>query len=246
MNWKLAFIVALIAMPGALAISWLALPLLVDLEDIDISLQVLQVATVFQSAVLILLASGIGTLLSVKVGLDAPLFSALVKRARPSAMVSAITPQLLPGVVGGLLGAVIVIAFYEFSPRELSVANQASSIPLLARILYGGITEEVLIRWGLMTTFIWVAWRALQRGKGYPSSALVWLCIIISALFFGASHVPVIVAGIGSVSLSVIAYIVFSNSLFGMIAGYLFWRYGLESAIIAHILAHLVAYFIIG
>jgi hypothetical protein len=37
-----------------------------------------------------------------------------------------------------------------------------------------------------------------------------------------------------------IAFVVLANSLFGLIAGYLYWKKGLESAMIAHILAHVV------
>jgi hypothetical protein len=33
-----------------------------------------------------------------------------------------------------------------------------------------------------------------------------------------------------------------ANSVFGVLFGYLFWRYGLEAAMIAHAAAHLVNY----
>lgn len=37
-----------------------------------------------------------------------------------------------------------------------------------------------------------------------------------------------------------IAYVIVANSIFGLIAGYLYWQKGLEAAIIAHMSAHLV------
>jgi len=37
-------------------------------------------------------------------------------------------------------------------------------------------------------------------------------------------------------------FVVAGNSVFGLIAGYLYWRRGLESAIIAHMLTHVVLY----
>lgn len=73
MNWRLAFLVALVAIPGPIAISWLALPMLIDTDNLSVPLQTLQIATAAQSIVLVALASGLGTFLSAKVGLCAPL-----------------------------------------------------------------------------------------------------------------------------------------------------------------------------
>lgn len=243
MNWRLAFLVALVAIPGPIAIAWLALPMLIDTDNLAVPLQTLQIATAAQSIVLVALASGLGTFLSAKVGLRAPVLEALAKRGD---CLSALAPQLIPGVIGGILGAAVIVGFYEFSPRALAALQTTDSIPLAARVLYGGITEEVLIRWGLMTTLVWLAWRVLQRGKGAPSSTVVWLGIGISALLFGVSHVPSVVAAVGSVPLTIVAYITLGNALFGLVAGILFWRYGLEAAITAHVIAHVIAYAIHG
>ena len=35
-------------------------------------------------------------------------------------------------------------------------------------------------------------------------------------------------------------YVIVANSVFGLIAGYLYWKRGLESAMLAHMLAHVV------
>lgn len=137
MNWRLAFLVALVAIPGPIAISWLALPMLIDTDNISVSLQTLQIATAAQSIVLVALASVVGTFLSAKVGLRAPVLTAMAKR---DDFLSAIAPQVLPGVIGGILGAAVIVGFYEFSPRELAVLQETDSIPLAARVLYGGIT----------------------------------------------------------------------------------------------------------
>lgn len=243
MNWRLAFLVALVAIPGPIAISFLALPILIDTDNLVVPLQTLQIATATQSIVLVALASGLGTFLSAKVGLRAPVMEALAKRGD---CLSALAPQLIPGVIGGILGAAVIVGFYEFSPRALAALQTTDSIPLAARVLYGGITEEVLIRWGLMTTLVWLGWRVLQQGIAAPSGTVVWLGIGLSALLFGVSHVPSVVAAVGSVPLTIVAYITLGNALFGLVAGILFWRYGLEAAITAHVIAHVIAYAIHG
>ena len=38
------------------------------------------------------------------------------------------------------------------------------------------------------------------------------------------------------------AFVVVANTAFGVLFGWLFWRYGLEAAMIAHAMAHLVGY----
>lgn len=243
MNWKLTSLIILLATPGSIAISWLALPLLVEGKDLSVPMETLQVAAAVQSILLVALASVVGALLSAKVGLSAPVLSAIVSRGN---IRSALLPQLLPGVIGGLFGAVVIIGFYAWLPGELAVLQASGSIPLAARVLYGGVTEEVLIRWGLMTLVAWAAWRMLQRGRGEPSATVVWLAIGISALLFGVSHVPSVVTAIGAVSSSVVVYVTVGNAMFGIAAGYLFWRYGLEAAITAHVLAHLLAYAVRG
>jgi hypothetical protein len=34
--------------------------------------------------------------------------------------------------------------------------------------------------------------------------------------------------------------VIVANSAFGIVTGYLYWKYGLESAIVAHMLGHVV------
>jgi hypothetical protein len=45
---------------------------------------------------------------------------------------------------------------------------------------------------------------------------------------------------LGETSVPVILFVIVANSVFGIVAGYLYWKFGLESAIIAHILGHVV------
>ncbi len=122
-------------------------------------------------------------------------------------------------------------------PGDLAGVADELLVPLPARILYGGFTEELLIRFGLMSTLAWLFWRLLQR-RDRPSPALFWAAIILSAIPFGVGHLPLVAAATGGLTLEVVIWVVGANAVIGVVAGYLFWRYGLESAIIAHSLAH--------
>ena len=243
MKWKLALLLFLVALPGVIASSWLALPLLVDPATIPVPLQTLQVATAVQGAILVLVAAALGAVLAPALGVSAPALSAAI---RLEDMLDALRSQLLPGLAGGCIGAAVIVAFHAFSPEVLAAVQGKEPLPLSVRVLYGGITEEVLTRWGLMTVIAWVGWRIFQRSLPKPSHAIMWMAIVSSAFLFGLSHVPSVAQALPVVSASVVAYITIGNAVFGVVAGYLFWRNGLEAAIIAHTLAHVLAYGVLG
>ena len=100
-------------------------------------------------------------------------------------------------------------------------------------MLYGGVTEELLLRWGIMTALVWLSWRVLQRRQGAVHAGYVWLAILVSALLFAAGHLPAAAALIDVLDASVVAFVIGWNAAFGLLFGYLFWRYGLESAMLA-------------
>jgi membrane protease YdiL (CAAX protease family) len=91
-----------------------------------------------------------------------------------------------------------------------------------------------------MSAFAWLAWRFLQGKRGVVSPRLVWLAIIVSALLFGVGHLPLASYLMGSLNGGVVLFVVGVNTAFGLVFGWLFWRRGLESAIVAHAMTHLV------
>ena len=116
-------------------------------------------------------------------------------------------------------------------------------LPLPTRVLYGGIIEELLLRWGFMTLLVWLGWRLLQRNRPKPSSACFIGAILFSSVVFAAGHLPLAFFLIPQVTFTLILYVILANSVFGLIAGYLYWKKGLEAAVLAHMLAHLVIVF---
>ena len=53
---------------------------------------------------------------------------------------------------------------------------------------------------------------------------------------------PAAAALLGTLSGDVVIFVIGANAVFGVLFGYLFWRYGLEAAMIAHGTAHAVSY----
>lgn len=237
---KLGLLLFLSGMLGVAVLTVTVMPQVLADTHLPVPSWLVLVASITQSGLLLALSVWLGVLLAPKVGLSAPSFEAA---ATNRSVAAALRPQLLPGLLGGLLGGLGLFAIWAYaSPAEIADVEQPFTVPLLTRVLYGGITEELLLRWGLMTVLAWIAWRLLQSRAGTPQAVHIWLAIVVSALLFGAGHLPAAAAQVGALTANVATFVVGANAVFGILFGYLFWRYGLEAAIIAHASAHVVSH----
>ena len=226
-------------MIGAAVIALAVLPRLLDAAGLPISPWLASLASVVQTGAYLGLAVWAGVRLGPRVGLKAAAFAAAAAGRR---LWPALRPQLVPGLIGAAAGGSIILTAGLLEPGDLAAVADELLVPLPARILYGGITEELLIRFGLMSTLAWLFWRLLQRRRGRPSAALFWAAIVCSAIPFGVGHLPLVAAAAGGLTAEVAIWVVGGNAVLGVVAGYLFWRHGLESAMIAHSLAHVFDY----
>ncbi|HKP36621.1 MAG TPA: CPBP family glutamic-type intramembrane protease [Pyrinomonadaceae bacterium] len=204
---------------------------------------IIKLIGIIQPTILLAVAVFVGVRLAPAVGLSAPAAEALARRENPA---SAITPQIIPGLVSGVLGAIALLATWILlkpflPPLFVSRAEKFNTtMPALTRLLYGGITEELLLRWGLLTLIVWASWRWLHKGGGKPPATYFVMAIVLSSLVFGVGHLPIVRALGVDFTLPIVGFIVLGNTLFGLIAGLLYWLKGLEAAIIAHMTVHIV------
>ena len=220
------------------------LPLL-DNSNVPPITPLIKILSLIQPSILLALAVLIGVALASKIGLSSPVAEAAASGGNIGA---ALKSQIVPGVIGGVLGGTaIVLTSLLWSPllppeAVTRVSAWQKVVPLPTRLLSGGITEELLLRWGFMTLLIWAAWRLLQKSAIRPGNGVYIGAIVISSLVFGIGHLPIAYVIFPAISGSLMLFVIVVNSLFGVIAGYLFWKKGLESAMIAHVLAHLVMF----
>jgi hypothetical protein len=213
-----------------------------SLDDLP-SPALLKVISLIQPTILISLAVLIGVLLANRVGLHAPAAEAFAAGER---FVSLLRPQLMPAIVAGIAGGLAIVLAWIIAKPYLSsefimrAEGFNSLLPAPVRFLYGGLTEEILIRWGLMTLLVWIPWRLFQKGEGAPNSIIVVAAILIAAILFGVGHLPVASLLAGGLTFPLVAYVITANSVFGIAAGFLYWKRGLESAMIAHMFAHVI------
>lgn len=115
---------------------------------------------------------------------------------------------------------------------------------LLLGLLYGGVVEELLLRWGVMSLLVWVGWRLFQRNGGQAHPALVWTANILAAVLFGIGHLPAL-AGMVELTPLIIFRTILLNALGGILFGWLYWRRNLETAMVAHASGH-IGFFVIN
>ena len=226
-------------MVGGVAISFTVLPALLETTGPPAPLWLISTVSTAQTGAYLGLAVWAGVRLSPRIGFGAPAFSAAAagRRFGPP-----LRRQFVPGLLGGVIGGLLLQIAWLLEPAALSEAGGNATVPPLVRILYGGITEEILTRWGLMTVLVWVLWVVIQRRQGRPGVGVVWAGIVLSAIPFGAGHLPLVASTVDGLTAGIVVWVVGANALFGLLAGFLYWRFGLESAVIAHSLAHVFDY----
>lgn len=203
----------------------------------------LKLLSLLQPALFLTVAVIAGAFSAPKVGLHAPVCEAL---ASGGSWRDGFRGQVFSGLLGGLIGTAGILASVSLVrpllPPGISerIAALGAAMPLPTRFLYGGFTEEVLLRWGLMSVIAWGAWRLFAKRSGSPPVACIVGAVVASALIFGAGHLPLAFMLVPEPPASLVLFVIVANSVFGLVAGWLYWKRGLESAIIAHIATHLL------
>ncbi|AQG80662.1 CPBP family intramembrane glutamic endopeptidase [Spirosoma montaniterrae] len=182
---------------------------------------------------LLVIAVIVGSLLYRKVGLSI-FHSGDFRRATIGQ--NLLVKGIVPGVFAGLSIIGVVLVFQALIPDELAQLGTETKLTVAARFLYGGVTEEIMLRFGLMTLFVWLLSVILRT----QHPAVYWIAIVGAALLFGAGHLTALNLMVAQPSPTLVVYIVLANALAGVVFGWVYWRHGLVFAMIAHAVAHVV------
>jgi membrane protease YdiL (CAAX protease family) len=210
-------------------------------EAATLPLPVLALLSAVQTGVLLFLLGWLVLRLGRPLGLDSPHARAFVEgRSQPPAAEQGLRLAAVSGVLGALVILVLDVAF-----RPLMPVPAGGELPYVEpwrralAVLYGAITEELLLRLVLMTLLAWAGWKLAQRARSRPTAAVYWTAIVVAAVLFGLGHLPV-ASTLWPLTAVVVARTVLLNSVLGVAFGALYWRYGLEYAMLAHFLADIV------
>jgi membrane protease YdiL (CAAX protease family) len=149
------------------------------------------------------------------------------------------------GIIGGVLIIVLEAVMMPFVaqdlPQSVIGASRPTVLDVLAyvpvRFLYGGITEELMLRFGLVSVLAFVEWRITGRQADGPQPGVVWAAIVVAAVLFGLGHLPALAQSV-DLTLVLVARTVLLNAVAGVFFGWLYWRRSLEAAMVAHASFH--------
>lgn len=185
-------------------------------------------------AILLAIATTIWVVLYDKMGFKLPIFEKILGKNETKIDYKNI---VLSSIFSGILAGVLIVSFgllmKNYLPETLFTSNEMS---IFARFLYGGIFEEILIRFGLMTLFVWILFKIFKTKNSWIFS----FAIILSAIIFGIWHLPAMKLLVGDLSSVIIFYTIFGNFIPRIIFGFLYYKNGLETAMLAHIVTHIV------
>ncbi|HEY8174732.1 MAG TPA: CPBP family glutamic-type intramembrane protease [Gemmatimonadaceae bacterium] len=206
-------------------------------------LAVFGLLAVIQPTILLVLAVWIGVTLAPRLGLR----SHIAEWASGRTPVWAPLRKELPLAVAIGMATGLVVAALDalVQPAMMSALKQGGVRPggivveTVSGILYGGITEELMTRWGLMSLITWVGGRVFQRDALPPRDVVFWAALTITAAVFGAGHLRAMKTAANLTPIVVVRTIGL-NALAAIAYGWLYWRRSLESAMIAHASTHVV------
>lgn len=249
---KLFFTVWILAMLGVAA----ALPFLLttqadQLQGLELPFPpaVLLLLAVMQNGLLLGMMTAVGLFLAKRVGLGLPFVEAwLNKTPPPEAWRRVRTSAIVMGIVAALI--VIGLETLYFVPQMAAAGlsfPESTQPPIWQSFLasfYGGITEEVMVRLFLMTLLVWLGGKVSHTGEGQPTPTIFWLAIVIAAIIFGLGHLPTTAALGVPLNNLIVTRAILLNGIPGIVFGWLYWKRGLESAMVAHFSADIVLHVI--
>ena len=242
-NLKRAWIFALCLIPAAFIGGWLVTLYQLDILPaavIEKALEqlggrtVLALISAVQSVGYALVCGFVGCLLAQNVGLWKPL------RVEKK-------PLVLTLILSLVFGIVFSLDYWTFGKLEPMIAESAlagtTPVAFAASVIYGGVMEEVMLRLFFMTGIAWVIGRVVYK-KAPAEQWKSWVFIaanIVAALLFAAGHLPATYALFGGITPVLLLRCFLLNGGFGLLFGWLYRKYGIQYAMIAHAGLHIVS-----
>jgi membrane protease YdiL (CAAX protease family) len=252
-NWKVWLFVAVLVIPSSFAIIPYSSTLTSTTYRPD-ELPGVILVTLFNALILVVLA-GIGLFLASRIGLGLPFVEAwLKKEPTQSRFRRAFGLSVLIGVVASLV--FIALDTFVFGPPlaaeldRLGIVIPATVQPpawqgFLASFT-GGINEEVMFRLFGVSLLAWLGSLVRRDSESRPRPVVFWIAIVVIAVAFGLSHLPATAAVGLPLDALVVTRAIVGNSIVGIPCGWLYWRRGLESAMVSHFSADIVLHVLLA
>ncbi len=189
----------------------------------------------FQTVLYAAICGFIGYLLADKIGLlrSFAWSGSYLKKALAGGAICGVLFFLLDYLIFAKL-LVSVAEYYETYTFSISY--------LLAKVLYGGMVEELMMRWFLMSLLILILWKIFAR-KTDKESIPVWIMMvsnIVIAVLFALGHLPATLVMFGYLNVLIVIRCILLNGSFALVFGRLYRKYGIQYAMVAHAVTHII------
>ncbi len=198
------------------------------------SLAALKTVTAAASVVYAVVCGFFGCSLAEKIGL-----------MRPFRFEKTVLARVLP--VSLIFGAAFSLDAWTFArwipalKASYAAAGSFDAATWIASILYGGVIEEVMVRLFLMSLIALAGWKLFRRGEAAVPVKVLMAANILSALVFAAGHLPATAMTFGEVTPLLLIRCFLLNGAAGLLFGRFYRKYGVQYAMLAHMLFHLVS-----
>ena len=248
--WIASIITILAVLPYTLELQSGALQQL----KLPIPLPVIIALQVIQNGLLFAVVIFFGMLLAKHIGLGTPILDSFFQGEPVLNRIRTFLPISIGlGVIASLL--IIGLDSYVFQPaliqqlgertNALNLTTQPAAWKGLLASFYGGITEEILLRLFVMSLLAWIGTLFLKTKGGSATNIVFWIANILASILFGIGHLPT-VSLIIPLTLLVVFRTVLLNAIGGIMFGWLYQKYGLESAMASHFSADIVLHVILA
>ena len=154
-------------------------------------------------------------------------------------------PLIVAVIISASCGLLLILPdafiFGRFSEAILASYATKPSIPfILASVTYGAVIEEVMLRLFFMSLVAFLLHKLLDRKSETPTVPVLVLANIVSSLLFAIGHLPATEMLLGLTPM-IIARCIILNGAIGLLFGFLYRKYGLRYAMIAHGGCHVVS-----
>ncbi|MGG2134530.1 CPBP family intramembrane glutamic endopeptidase [Bacillus sp. S2(2024)] len=156
---------------------------------------------------------------------------------------------LFIGIMGGLFLLSDYFTFAKVIPEVAATykKDNYSLVYLAVSVIYGGVLEEIMVRLFFMSLAAFILWKLFARSKD-KENIPVWIFVvanIVSALLFAAGHIPATITMFGGLNALILLRCFLLNGILGMVFGWLYRKLGLQYAMIAHALCHVIPHVIL-
>jgi hypothetical protein len=152
-------------------------------------------------------------------------------------------PLILTAIVAILGGMLLILSDLLFFGKYSNVIRESYAVKptvayILAAVVYGGVIEEVMLRLFFMSLLAFLLQKLFRKGSG--TTGLLIAANLIAALLFAAGHLPATAILMGLTPMIIFRCFLLNGGL-GLAFGWLYRKFGLRYAMLAHAGCHVVS-----